>query len=128
MQEWCAIAVFKEETAHMSSYEWKSPPAEQIERRFVETLATRGVLPLAALQAALGGRLSNAAVAAILHSLMRDGVVVRRPHRQILWYMGYALSQSQAGQALPDDIPAPFRRLFASVAAERDCGSTLQAD
>jgi hypothetical protein len=92
------------------------PPVEYIERRLVETLAARGVLPLNALRRAVGGGASDPAVSAILSRLMADGVVVRRPHRQCLWYLGYALREPTGAQADEEEIPAPFRSLLGELA------------
>jgi hypothetical protein len=93
-------------------------PGELIERRLLALLTTRGALPASALRAA-SGSLDDRAAREILARLVAEGLIVRRPHRRGLWYVGYALAEPAPGSQPPAAcIPAPFRRLFEALAGE----------
>lgn len=94
-------------------------PAELIERRILALLAAGDVLPTSGLRAAHGGFLDDRTAHELLERLVAEGLIVRRPHRRGLWYIGYALAEPAPGAQPPaESIPAPFRRLFAALAGE----------
>jgi hypothetical protein len=93
-------------------------PAELIERRILAALTARDVLPISALRAAYGWSLDNRAARELLERLVAEGLIVRRPHRRCLWYIGYALAEpAPEPDPSAESIPAPFRGLFAALHA-----------
>ena len=84
---------------------------EQIEERLLQALTWSDMLPYTDLKTRAAASADDATFRRVLNELITSGLVLRRPARRSLWYLGYAKAPVDQEASL-DDLPAPLRKFL----------------
>ncbi len=97
-------------------YNIATTPDAIVSQRILDLFAQDKVFSFNEILSALANVADADQVRSVLANLQRRRVVMLRPHRRGVWFMGYAAGDMTHGwQPDPEEIPQPFRALLSQL-------------